>query len=285
MLEEKIIRKVLGEAAGRGGEVAELFVEARKSTSLRLDAGRVEDVSSGRDSGAGIRVIAGERSSYAYTNLLTEEALLEAARAARAGLNEGPTPIADLRKVKPSGVHPVKVAPSDVDSSSKAGALFDADQAAREGRSEVAQVMASYAEVEQTVLVATSDGLLAADDRTRVRFAVQVVASRDGEIATGFEAPGHSGGFELLEKHPPKVLAEKAAAKAIRMLDARPAPAGEFPVVLAPGTGGVLIHEACGHGLKADTLVKEASVYANRHGERFGSDKVTIVDDGTDAGA
>ena len=285
MLEEKVVRKVLAEAAGRGGEVAELFVEGRKSTSLRLDAGRVEDVSSGHDSGAGIRVIAGERSSYAYTNLLTEEALLDAARAARAGLTEGPTPVADLRRVKPGATHPVKQAPSDVDSSQKAGALFDADRAAREGRDEIAQVMSSYAEVEQSVMIATSDGLIATDDRTRVRFAVQVVAARNGEIATGFEAPGHSGGFELLEKYPPTVLADKAAEKAIRMLDAKPAPAGEFPVVLAPGTGGVLIHEACGHGLEADTLVKEASVYANRHGERFGSDKVTIVDDGTDVGA
>ena len=79
-------------------------------------------------------------------------------------------------------------------------------------------------------------------------------------------------------------LGRSAASKAVRMLDARPSPAGEFPVVLAPGTGGVLIHEACGHGLEADTLVKEASVYAKRHGERFGSEAVTIVDDATETG-
>ena len=285
MLDESLVRKVLTEAAGRGGELSELFVERRSSSALRLDAGRVEDVSSGKDSGAGIRVIAGERSSYAYTNLLTEEALLDAARAARAGLTEGPTPVADLRKVQPGNTHPVARPPQDVDSSEKVDALFEADRTAREGRPEVAQVMASYAEVEQSVLIAASDGRLATDDRTRVRFAVQVVAARDGEIATGFEAPGHSGGFELLDSYPPPQLADKAASKAIKMLDARPAPAGEFPVVLAPGTGGVLIHEACGHGLEADTLVKEASVYANRNGDRFGSEKVTIVDDGTDRNA
>ncbi|MGH2730677.1 MAG: TldD/PmbA family protein, partial [Actinomycetota bacterium] len=114
---------------------------------------------------------------------------------------------------------------------------------------------------------------------------VQVVASRDGIIATGFEAPGHSGGFELLDDHPPREVASSAAAKAVAMLDARPSPAGELPVVLAPGAGGVLIHEACGHGLEADALVKQASVYAGRDGERFGSDAVTIVDDATDIGA
>lgn len=285
MLDESTVRKVLSEAAGRGGELAEVFVEDRTSTALRLDAGRVEDVSSGRDSGAGIRVIAGERSSYAYTNLLTEEALVEAARAAHAGLSEGPTPVADFRRVEPGNTHPVKKPPSEVDPSVKAEALFEADRSARAKGDEIAQVTASYAEVHQTVLIASSDGRWATDDRTRVRFAVQVVAARNGGIATGFEAPGHSGGFELLDTHPPGVLGEKAAAKAIRMLDARPAPAGEFPVVLAPGTGGVLIHEACGHGLEADTLVKEASIYANRSGDRFGSEKVTIVDDGTDRNA
>ncbi len=285
MLDEDVIRRVLAEAAGRGGSFAELFAEDRSSLGLRLDDGRIEDVSSGRDAGAGIRVVAGERSSYAYTNLLTEAGLLEAARAARAGLNEGPTPVKDLRRVAPGGSHPVLVPLEDIDPARKVAALVEADSAARSECAEVAQVLASYAELHQKVVIATSDGRLATDDRTRLRFAVQVVATRDGEIATGFEAPGHSGGFELLDHRPPAELGKRAAAKAVRMLDARPAPAGEFPVVLAPGTGGVLIHEACGHGLEADTLVKEASVYANKHGERFGSEKVTIVDDGTDANA
>jgi TldD protein len=134
-------------------------------------------------------------------------------------------------------------------------------------------------------MIASSDGMRAHDDRTRVRMAVNVVAARNGEIATGFEAPGHSGGFELLDARPPASLGESAARKALAMLEARPSPAGELPVVLAPGTGGVLIHEACGHGLEADTLVKQASVYAGREGERFGKDIVTIVDDATDVGA
>ena len=285
MLDEGVIRRVLSEAAARGGDLAEIFVEDRRSMSLRLDAARVEDVSSGSDAGAGVRVIAGDRSSYAYTNVLTQDALLEAARAARAGLREGPTPLADLRRVRPGTTNPVELSPADVPAAEKVSALEEADRAARSAGDEVAQVSASYAEVRQEVLIAATDGRLATDDRTRVRFGVQVVASRDGEIATGFEAPGHSGGYELLARRRPADLGARAAAKALRMLDARPAPAGEFPVVLAPGTGGVLIHEACGHGLEADTLVKEASVYANRRGERFGGKHVTIVDDGRDAGA
>jgi TldD protein len=285
MLDDAVITKVLAEGLARGGDLAELFVEDRRSSALRLEDGRVEDVSSGRDRGAGIRVISGERAAYAYTNLLTTEALLGAARTARAGLSEAPVKPQDLRTVEAAATAAVRVRPEDVGAADKAGALMDADLAARAKGDAVRQVISSYSDVRQRVLIAASDGRRAEDDRTRVRFAVQVVAARDGEIATGFEAPGHSGGFELLERFSPEELGSKAAAKALRMLEARPSPAGELPVVLAPGTGGVLIHEACGHGLEADTLVKEASVYSTLRGKRLGSDIVTIVDDATKPGS
>ena len=286
MLDESTIKRVLTEALEGGGELAELFVEARSSTALRLEDSRVEDVNSGRDSGAGIRVIAGERASYAYTNLLTEEGLIEAAKTASAGLG-GPGEVKefDLRRVKAPVEHPVRIRPEDVGAADKAQALRAADEAARATGGEVRQVVATYSDVRQKLLIAASDGRYAEDDRTRVRLACQVVAARDGRIQTGFDAPGHSGGFELLEEHPAAEIGSKAAGAALRMLDAKPSPAGQFTVVLAPGPGGVLIHEACGHGLEADTLVKHASIYADRQGERFGSDIVTIVDDGTELGS
>jgi TldD protein len=210
------------------------------------------------------------------------DGLLESARAARAGLDQGSAgAVADLRRADVSVRHPVRVAPEKVDAAEKADALRVADDAARSAGAAVRQVIASYADVHQKVLIASSDGRIAEDDRTRVRFAVQVVAAKNGVIQTGFEAPGHSGGYELLEERRPEQLGRSAAIKALAMLKAKPSPAGEFPVVLAPGTGGVLIHEACGHGLEADTLVKDASVYANRQGDRFGSDIVSIVDDGS----
>ena len=286
MLEESLITKVLSEALGRGGDFAEIFAESRASTSLRLEDGRIENVASGRDRGAGIRVVSGDRSSYAYTNLLTRDGLLEASRAARAGLAEEPRPVeVGSARPEPPVVHRVVERPEEVGADRKTAALLAADEAARAAGREVQQVVSSYSDVRQKVLVANSRGLLVEDDRTRVRFVVQVVAGKEGRISTGFEAPGHSGGFELLDTHAPAAVASEAADSALKMLDARPSPAGEFPVVLAPGVGGVLIHEACGHGLEADTLVKEASVYAKRRGERFGSDSVTIVDDATDQGA
>lgn len=286
MLDHDVIAKVLATAVEAGADVAEIFVEDRDSTGLKLEDRRVEDVASGREGGAGVRVIAGDKVAYAYTNVLTESSLIDAAKAARAGLTtSGRGTVTDLREVEPPIRHPVGRPPLEVDLAEKVLAIQAADDAARSAGAEVRQVTASYMDVRQNVLIANTDGLLVNDQRTRVRFAVQVVAARGDRIATGFEAPGHSGGFELLDARPPAELGSRAAAKALKMLDARPAPAGEFPVVLAPGTGGVLIHEACGHGLEADTLVKEASVYASRVGERFGSDDVTIVDDGSDIGA
>jgi TldD protein len=284
MLERSAVRKVLSEALAGGGDWAEVFAEDKSSTALRLEDSRVEDVASGRDRGAGVRLVAGERAAYAYTNLVTEAGLLEAARAARAGLEEGPGSVADLRTVS-GPQHPVGIRPEDVDPNDKVEALRAADDSARSSGAEVRQVVASYMDVRQRVLVASSDGIWAEDDRTRVRFSVNVVAGREGRIATGHEAPGHSGGFELLERIPAAELGSRAAAKALRMLEAKPSPAGEFAIVLAPGQGGVLIHEACGHGLEADTLVKDASVYAQRQGERFGSEFVTIVDGGDEIGA
>ena len=286
MLDEGVVSRVLSEAAAGGADLAELFVEDRRTSGLRLEDRRVEDVVSGRDAGAGIRVLTGDKASYAHTNLLDEGSLLEAARAARAGsATSGPVAMADLRRVEGVAVHPVRLRPEDVPTGDKAEALRAADESARAAGGEVRQVVVSYMDVRQRLLIASTDGRWATDDRTRVRFAAQVVATRNGSIATGFEAPGHSGGYELLEERPAAEIGSRAAAKAVRMLDAKPSPAGEFPVVLAPGAGGVLIHEACGHGLEGDTLAKDASVYAGRVGERFGSDSVTIVDDGTDKGA
>lgn len=282
MLEDGVIKRVLTEALKSGGDLAELYVEDRRSTALRLDDSRIEDVTSGVDIGAGVRVIAGDRSSYAFTNVLTPHALLEAARAARAGISGGGrAEVSDLRRIESPVQHVVRVAPEDVGAEQKADALRDIDDSARSTGAAVRQVVASYADVRQKVLIATSDGRRAEDERVRTRIVAQVVAAQNGNIATGFEAPGHSGGYELLDERPPRALGRGAAIKALAMLSARPSPAGEFPVVLAPGTGGVLIHEACGHGLEADTLVKEASVYATKQGEKLGSERVTIVDDAT----
>jgi TldD protein len=180
--------------------------------------------------------------------------------------------------------HPVATAPEDVDAQRKADILRRCDETARGAGAEVTQASVGYSEARRVVEVFNSDGVAAADDRTRVRLAVQVVARRDGVVETGMETRGGHAGFELVAERPEEV-AESAARKALTMLDARAAPTGRMPVVVGNGFGGVLLHEAVGHGLEADAVQKRASVYAGRIGEQLAPEFVTAYDDGSRTGA
>ena len=134
------------------------------------------------------------------------------------------------------------------------------------------------------MLIANSDGLLAGDEQVRVNLRVSAVASADTGMQTGRESAGHTVGFELFDTYQVEQLATHAAERALTKLRARPAPSGSMPVVVGPGGGGVLFHEACGHGLEADLIAKSASVFGGRRGEMVASPLVTLIDDGTMAG-
>jgi TldD protein len=144
----------------------------------------------------------------------------------------------------------------------------------------VAQVRIAYGESQRQVEVFGSDGRAAADDRTRVRLGAQVVARRDGRVETGSDTRGGHAGWELLEEDP-EAVAERAARRALTLLDAVDAPTGRLPVVVGNGFGGVLLHEAVGHGLEADAVQKQASIYAGRLGEQLADSSVTAYDDGS----
>jgi TldD protein len=166
-----------------------------------------------------------------------------------------------------------------VPAAAKVAWLREVDEVARSYSSHVRQVSASYGDSIQRVVIAASDGRWVEETRPRIRLGVQVVAARDGTIQTGFHGPAGLAGVEFIDAHPPRATTEVAAKRAATMLDAGPAPAGEMAVVLAPGMGGVLFHEACGHPLEADIVDKEASVYRGRIGERLASPLITGVDD------
>src|SRR4029453_17730458 len=140
---------------------------------------------------------------------------------------------------------------------------------------EIRQVSATYSDSVQRLRIATSDGRWGEETRPRVRLSVSAVAGRDDTIQTGFHGPAGLAGAEFMEANPPSATAEVAARRAITMLDAGPAPAGETAGMLAPGMGGVLFHEAVGHPLEADIVDKEASVYRGRIGERLPPETLT----------
>jgi TldD protein len=282
MLDRELAGQVLRAARARGGSFAELFVEERSSLTIRLDDGKIEELTSGLDRGAGVRVGHGTSFGYAFSNRLDRDALLDAASAAAAALAEGAAgQVVDLRAQDPPVVHRAERPAKAVPAAEKVAWLRSVDDVARAFSPHVRQVSASYGDSVQKVLVATSDGRWVEESRPRIRLGVQVVAGRDGVIQTGFHGPAGLAGVEFFDEHPPAKTAEVAAKRAVMMLDAGPAPAGEMPVVLAPGMGGVLFHEACGHPLEADIVDKEASVYRGRIGELLASSLVTGVDDAT----
>jgi TldD protein len=286
VLDPELVQRVLTEALSRGGRLAELFAEVRSSTSIRLDDAKIEEVVSGRDRGAGVRVFHGDAQAYAFSNRLEPGALLEAARAAAGAAREAEVApvVVDLRRGEPHRHHteePLDSVPRD----RKVAWLREADDAARSVDDSVRQVMGSYADSRQQVLVANSEGLWVEEERPRVRLFIQAVAARDGIMQTGHEGPGALSGAELFARFPPAQTGERAARQAVSMLDGNPSPAGEMAVVVGPGGGGVLFHEACGHGLEADHIQKDASVFKGRLGERLASTLVNGVDDGTIASA
>jgi len=284
MISTDAVQAALARALRRGGDFADCFVEQRHAASISMEDSRVERVQAGTEQGAGLRVVSGLTTAFAYTDDLSEPGLLRAAEAAAAavrGSASGATAVVDLRE-RPVGEQRVEMPPDDVDTARKVELLRRADEVARAESGDVRQVTAAFAQGVQSILVANSDGTLARDRRTRVRMFVQAVASRGNEVQSGSESPGAGRGFEhFADGNEVTRAAREAAQRATLLLDADAAPAGPMPVVLGNGFGGVLFHEASGHGLEADAIAKRASVFAGRVGEMVASPLVTAVDDGT----
>jgi TldD protein len=289
VIDQDVLERTLAAALRNGGDFAEVFAEDRRSSSARLEDGRVEELSSNRDRGAGIRVIvrrdAGDPvTGYAHTTDLSEAGLRAAAEvaasAAHGGGGAGEVALA-RQAVEPA---PIGRRPEDVAKAEMVDLLRRGEAAGRAGGAGIRQVMASVANIRRRILVANSDGLLAEDDATRVRYLVQCVAAGDTGMQTGHDILSVARGWEVFDEVPPEAIGEEAARRALLKLAARPAPSGVLPVVIAAGAGGVLFHEACGHGLEADLVDKDASVFAGRVGQRVASPLVTLVDDGTPIG-
>ncbi len=276
--------KILKTALARGGEYADLYVEHTVPTAIALEDGKVEKVISGVEIGAGLRVITGFRTIYAYTNDLTDAALLNlAAEVSRAcsRLAGGGDIVIDLREKHTPVTHRIIEPPEGVAVERKLALVREADMAARAVSGKVSQVAVQYRDTLQRVTIACSDGTLARDERYYLVAAVNVVAKDGSVVQTGYDAAGGNIGFELFSEFPAASVAEKAAKRAVMMLSARPAPGGRMPVVLSSEAGGTMVHEAIGHGLEADLSQNGLSVYTGKVGRQVGSPLVTVVDDAT----
>ncbi len=281
LLEEKLATKILKAALSRGGEFAELYAERSRSTTLSLEDGRLERSSTGLDAGVSIRVTRGRAISFVSTESMDEGSLLEAARLAGEGLAGAGTGVRRLRLIDHPSPHVIEIVPADVTAGDKAAMLHAADEAARAAGPEIVQASISYSDEFSEIMIANSEGALAGEERTRVRLTARVVGIRGDIMQTGADSMGAHRGMELFRERKPADVGRVAAQKALIMLDSRPSPSGKMTVVMHRGFGGVLFHEACGHGLEADSIEKGASVFAGRMGEMVASELVTLVDDGS----
>lgn len=279
LIDPDVAERVIARTLSRGGDFAELYAERRHGLSASLDDGRVEGASDGSEQGAGIRLVVGDATYFGHVDSLDEPRLIEIADSiAQAAKGQAVQPVT---LVAAAQVNPQRVEqpPEAVALAEKVAILRRCDETARSAGAEISQVSAGYAESRRTVTIYNSEGLATGDDRIRIRLAVQAVAARDGRIENGTETLGGHVGFELLADKPERV-ADSAARKALTALDAIPAPAGKMPVVVGNGFGGVLLHEAVGHGLESDAVQKGASVYAGRIGEQLAPKFVNAFDDG-----
>lgn len=282
MLSKNIVSQVLAKCLITGGDFAEIFEDDSINNSISLVDGKVQDAIGGRSYGIGIRIFKGLKSVYAYTNNNSLNSLLETAyRAALAlgDVKEEKSIVLSEKKIET--IHPILYYPKDVQYERKISILKSAYNGAKNYNSDISQVISSYSDKEQSILIANIDGLYVEDKRIRTRLGVSAVASKDNENQTGFQGPGRHMGIEMFETIDAEAAGIEAARIAHTMLHAKNCPAGNMTVAIDNGFGGVIFHEACGHALEATAVAKGNSVFAGKLGQKIASSKVTAIDDGT----
>ncbi len=286
MLNKNLVEDVLSASLSTGGLFAEVFVEDRLNTSIYLVGGNVENAISGRDYGVGIRIFDGVKSVYAYTNDSSRENLIKVAMETAAAIKGSKKDmLIDLTKRGFENAHKIMVSPSSVSNCERIELMRRAYNAAKDYDEVISQVKVRYLDYEQDVLIANSEGLFIEDKRVRTRAMIEAIAMANGEMQSGFYAPGAHMGFEFYKHIDIEEYAREAARTAKAMVFAEPSPSGKMPVVIDNGFGGVIFHEACGHGLEATSVAKGTSVFTGKLGEKIASDVVTAIDDGTIANA
>lgn len=281
MLTKSVIENVLSTALINGGDFAEVFVEDKITNSINLVNGKIDSANTGIDYGIGIRVIKDTNEIYVYTNNDEKNNLLNLAKKAASMFDKIDDKNFNLKYKDYKNIHPIKIYPSKVSQKEKVDLIKKAYKAADQYDKLITQVVVGLSDYTQNVQIANSNGVFVEDERTRVRMGIQAIATHKGEKQTGYLGPGAHMGYEYFDQINVQNMAEDAARMAVTMINAGFAPQGKMPVIIDNKFGGVIFHEACGHGLEATSVAKNNSVFANKIGEKIASDVVTAVDDGT----
>ena len=281
-LELPQLSKVLADIHVHRVDYADLYFQYSRLESWSLEEGIVKSGSFSIDRGVGVRAVAGEKTAFAYSDDITLDALRQAASATRAIARQGQSAVAALGHV---GGARALYAPRDpvmaLSDAQKVSLLERLERMARARDPRVVQVIASLSGEYEAILIARSDGLVAADVRPLVRLSLNVIVEQDGRREQGMAGGGGRLDYGYFSSGVLDDYAARAVDQALLNLRAREAPAGTMTVVLGPGWPGILLHEAIGHGLEGDFNRKGTSAFSNRIGQRVAASGVTVVDDGT----
>jgi len=282
-LDRSQLERVLGELMGPAVDSGDLYFQSVSHESWVLEDGLVRSGTYATEQGVGIRAISGEKTGFAYADEIVLPSLLQASGAARAIASHGHQgSVQAWKRREPPALYGSGDPMAALDAAAKVDLLRQVDAYARSRDPRVSQVIVNLAATYETVLVAATDGTLAADVRPLVRLNVNVIAEHNGRREQGSDGGGGRFGYlELLDGDAWRGMADEAVRQALVNLEATAAPAGTMTVVLGPGWPGVLLHEAVGHGLEGDFNRKGTSAFSGRLGEKVAADCVTVVDDGS----
>ncbi len=282
-LGEQQLAATLGSVMRGGADYADLYFQVSRQESWTLEDGIVREGSFSVEQGVGVRANSGEKTGFAYSDELMLPALETAAGAARAIARQGQEKsVQAWRSAAPASLYVSTDPTTSIDDESKTNLLLELDAATRALDRRVEQVIVSLASSQDLVLVAASDGTMAADVRPLIRLNVSVILEQDGRREQGYAGGGARTDLSyFIDGDLPLQYAREAVRQAVVQLEARPAPAGTMPVILGKGWPGILLHEAVGHGLEGDFNRKGVSAFSGRIGQKVASEQCTIVDDGT----
>ena len=277
------ILQILNAALASGGDYSELYFEDTMSKSILLEDGKVSKAATSNVYGCGVRILKGDKCVYGYTNDLSYKNLLKLANTLKDSFQgEQEKEVTSLKTVRSKGINRPILPYDQVPMEEQIALLKEAYQEAKGYDPRIAKVDARYNFNTQNITIYNSDGKIIKDQRTRGRCYIIAIAFKPGAMQTGGKGPGAQKGFEFFKEDIDlKQIAREAAQTAITMLDADECPSGEMPVIIDNGFGGVIFHEACGHGLEANSVSKNLSVFSGKKGQKVASDIVNAFDDGT----
>jgi TldD protein len=282
VIDPQILDRIIKKALEKGGEFAEVYLEKRISRNILMEESKFKSALFGISQGAGVRVISGDKTGYAYTDELTEDKLLKAAEVASyIALGAQAVGPVNVKETKRDSFITVKLPLQDIADAKRLEVMKRANQTALDYDPRIKMASISYADEVRGRTIANSEGLLLSDELPLLFFIIQTLGVGSNTQHMGRERLSRHSGFEMFEELSPEEAAKRCARESIAMLEAKDAPAGIMDVVMQNGWGGVLVHEAVGHPLEGDNIAKKIGIFTGKLGQKVANDVFTMVDDGS----